>query len=73
MQNAFGDLGNVFQKARQEAGKTYGTFSRKAYRRAQNRLTRANNAWDTILDMTDQNEYQNIRSSNMASINTQRY
>jgi len=34
MGNAFGDIGDRLNKAREEAGKTYGTFSRKAYKRA---------------------------------------
>lgn len=73
MQNAFGNLADVFDKARQEAGKTYGTFSRKAYGKAQANMTKANNAWDDILAMTNQNELQNIRSQAMTSINNQRY
>lgn len=73
MQNAFGNLADVFDKARTEAGKTYGTFSRNAYNKAQANMTKANNAWDDILAMTDQNELQNIRSQAMTSINNQRY
>lgn len=73
MQNAFGDLEDKFSKAREEAGKTYGTFSQGAKKRAQNNIDFANYAWNKILDMTNQNEYQNIRSSDMASINNQRY
>lgn len=73
MGNAFGNLGDKFAKAREEAGKTYGTFSRGAYKRARNNLNFANNAWDTILAMADQNELQNIRSQYMTSINNQRY
>jgi hypothetical protein len=34
MQNAFGNLNDKFDKAREEAGKTYGTFSSKAYKKA---------------------------------------
>jgi hypothetical protein len=34
MGNAFGNLGDKFAKARDEAGKTYGTFSRGAARDA---------------------------------------
>ena len=73
MQNAFGDLQNVFEKARKEAGKTYGTFSRKAFNQAADRNSRANRAWDTVLSLADQNELQNIRSQAMTSINNQRY
>lgn len=73
MQNAFGTLGQRFDKAREEAGKTYGTFSRKAFKRARNNINFANNAWGKILDMTDQNEYQGIRTNDMTSINNQRY
>ena len=73
MQNAFGDLQNVFEKAQKEAGKTYGTFSRKAFNQAADRNSRANRAWDTVLSLADQNELQNIRSQAMTSINNQRY
>ena len=73
MQNAFGDIDDRLDKAREEAGKTYGTFSRKAYNKAQRNLNFANAAWDKILAMTDQNELQNIRSQLMSSINNQRY
>ena len=73
MGNAFGDLADRFDKARQEAGKTYGTFSQRAYRKAQNNLDFSNSAWGKILAMTDQNELQNIRSQLMTSINNQRY
>ncbi len=73
MQNAFGNLNDKFDKARTEAGKTYGTFSRKAYNKAQNNLNFANTAWNQIMDMADQNELQNIRSQYMTSINNQRY
>lgn len=73
MQNSFGNLAERFAKAREEAGKTYGTFSRKAYRKAQANVGKANRAWGQILNMTNQNEYQNIRSRDMDSINDQRY
>lgn len=73
MGNSFGDLADVFEKAREEAGKTYGTFSRGAYNRAQANIQKAKTAWDKILAMADQNEYQNIRSQDMTSINNQRY
>lgn len=73
MQNGFGNLHDVFAKAREEAGKTYGTFSRNAYNKAANRLNTANSAWNTILDMANQNLYQNIRAFDMSSINNQRY
>ena len=73
MDNAFGNLGDKFDKAREEAGKTYGTFSRGAYNDAQDNINFANNAWDKILAMADQNELQKIRSQYMSSINNQRY
>ena len=73
MGNAFGDINDRLNTAREEAGKTYGTFSRKAYNEAQNNLKFANSAWNQILAMTDQNELQNIRSQAMSSINNQRY
>jgi len=34
MQNAFGNLNDKFDSAREKAGKTYGTFSQGAKRRA---------------------------------------
>lgn len=73
MGNAFGNLQDRFDQARAEAGKTYGTFSRSAKNAAQENIDYANKAWEKILKMTDQNEYQNIRSSDMSSINNQRY
>ena len=73
MQDAFGDLQDKFDKAREEAGKTYGTFSRHAYNKAQGNVEFANRAWGQIMDMADQNELQNIRSQYMTSINNQRY
>ena len=73
MGNAFGNLGDKFSKAREEAGKTYGTFSRGAAHDAQQNINFANNAWDQVLAMADQNELQNIRSQYMTSINNQRY
>lgn len=73
MGNAFGNLGEKFDKAREEAGKTYGTFSRGSYNRAQDNIDFANTAWDKILAMADQNELQKIRSQYMTSINNQRY
>ena len=73
MGNAFGNLQDKFDQAREEAGKTYGTFSRGAYKNAQNNLNFANTAWGQILAMADQNELQNIRSQYMTSINNQRY
>ena len=73
MGNAFGNLGDKFAKAREEAGKTYGTFSRGAAHDAQQNINFANNAWDQVLAMADQNELQNIRSQYMTSINNQRY
>ena len=73
MQNAFGNLRDKFDTAREEAGKTYGTFSQGAKRDAQENIDFANQAWNKILAMTDQNELQNIRSQYMSSINNQRY
>ena len=73
MQNGFGNLASVFDKARNEAGKTYGTFSRGAYGKANANLMFANSAWQQILDMTRQNEVQDIRSQLMTSINNQKY
>ena len=73
MQNAFGNLNDKFDKAREEAGKTYGTFSSGARRRAQENIDFANTAWRKINQMADQNEIQNIRSQYMSSINNQRY
>lgn len=73
MGNAFGNLSDRFDQAREEAGKTYGTFSQGAKRDAQRNIDFANYAWNKILAMADQNEYQNIRSQAMSSINNQRY
>ena len=73
MGNAFGNLGDKFNQAREESGKTYGTFSRGAYNEAQKNMQFANNAWNQILAMADQNQLQNIRSQYMSSINNQRY
>lgn len=73
MGNAFGNLGDKFAKAREEAGKTYGTFSRSAAHNAQQNINFANTAWDQVMNMADQNELQNIRSQYMTSINNQRY
>ena len=73
MGNAFGNLGDRFAQAREEAGKTYGTFSQGAKREAQKNIDFANRAWGQVLSMADQNEYQNIRSQAMSSINNQRY
>ena len=73
MGNAFGNLKDKFDKARTEAGKTYGTVSSNAYKKAQQNIGFANYAWDRILAMADQNELQNIRSQYMSSINNQRY
>ena len=73
MGNAFGNLNDRFDQAREEAGKTYGLFSSGAAKDAQRNLNFANYAWNKILAMADQNEYQNIRSQDMSSINNQRY
>ena len=73
MGDAFGNLGDRFNQAREEAGKTYGTFSQGAKRDAQRNIDFANYAWGQIMDMANQNEYQNIRSQYMSSINNQRY
>ena len=60
MGNAFGNLNDKFDQAREEAGKVYGTFSRGAYKRAQQNIDFANQAWGKIMRMADQNEIQNI-------------
>ena len=73
MGDAFGDLNDKFDTARQESGKTYGTFSKGAYQDAQRNIQFANQAWDQILAMADRNELQNIRAFDMSSINNQRY
>lgn len=73
MGSSFGNLGDKFDKAREEAGKTYGTFSQGAYEEAQKRIQFANDAWSKVLAMADQNELQDIRSQIMSSINNQRY
>ena len=73
MGNAFGNLGERFGDARVEAGKTYGRFSKSAYREAQNNIDFANRAWSQIMQMANQNEIQNIRAQDMSSINNQRY
>ena len=73
MQNGFGDLGEKFDKARRESGKTYGTFSRHTYNKAQGNLNFANDAFNKILDMADDEEIRRIRSEYMTSINNQRY
>ena len=73
MGNAFGNLQEKFDKAREEAGKTYGLTSQGAYKEAQDNINFANRAWGQILSMADQNELQNIRSQAMSSINNQRY
>ena len=73
MGNAFGNLQSKFDQAREEAGKTYGTFSQGARREAQSNINFANRAWEQVLNMADQNELQNIRSQAMSSINNQRY
>lgn len=73
MQNAFGNLNEKFEKAFNESGKTYGTFSRGAYRRANNNINYSNKAFDSVLDMAIQNDIQNTRSQEMSSINNQRY
>ena len=73
MQDGFGNLQSRFDQAREEAGKTYGTFSRGAKRRAQANIDYANAAWTKVLKMADQNALQNIKSQDMSSINNQRY
>lgn len=73
MGNAFGNLQDKFDQAKEEAGKTYGLFSQGAYSDAQKNINFANRAWDQVLAMADQNELQNIRSQYMSSINNQRY
>ena len=73
MQDGFGNLQSRFDQARAEAGKTYGTFSQGAKRRAQANIDYANAAWGKVLKMADQNALQNIKSQDMSSINNQRY
>lgn len=73
MGSSFGNLADRFKKAREEAGKVYGTFSQGAKQEAQENIDFANRAWDKILAMANQDEYQNVRSRDMASINNQRY
>ena len=73
MGDAFGDLADRIDRAREEAGKTYGTFSRGAYKRAQKNIDFVNPAYSKLLSMADQNILQNIRSIDMSSINNQRY
>jgi len=53
MGNAFGNLNDKFDKARAEAGKTYGTFSQGARRKADDNINFANYAWNRILNMAD--------------------
>ena len=71
--NAFGNLFDKFDRAKEEAGKTYGTFSGGAYREARDNIDFANVAWEKLLNMVDQDELQRIRSQYMTSINNQRY
>lgn len=73
MGNAFGNLNDRFKRAREEAGKTYGTFSQGAKREAQDNIDFANKAWAQIMNMADENELAKIRSQYMTSINNQRY
>lgn len=73
MGDAFGNLSEKFDRAREEAGKTYGTFSQNAQRAAQRNINFANYAWERMLALQNQNEYQNIRSQAMSSINNQKY
>ena len=73
MQNGFGNLNEKFQRAMEEAGKRYGTFSHGAKNRAQRNIDFANTAWEQILQMAAQNRLQNVRSQDMTSINNQKY
>ena len=73
MGSSFGNIADKFKKAREEAGKVYGTFSQGAKREAQRNIDYANMAWNKILAMANQDEYQNVRSRDMTSINNQRY
>ena len=73
MQNGFGNLNEKFQRAMEEAGKRYGTFSHGAKNRAQRNIDFANTAWEQVLQMAAQNRLQNIRSQDMTSINNQKY
>ena len=73
MQNGFGNLDEKFQRAMEEAGKRYGTFSHGAKNRAQRNIDFANQAWQQLMQMAAQGRMQNIRSEDMTSINNQRY
>jgi len=70
---SYGNLESKLDKAINEAGKTYGTFSRGAYKKARNRLAFANEAWEKLIDMGDLAELGEIKGSQMASVNTGRY
>lgn len=70
---SYGNIESRINKAMNEAGKTYGTFSRGAYKRARNNLAFANQAWDKLTAMADESELETIRSSKMDTVNTGRY
>lgn len=79
MGNAFGNLGDRFQRAREESNKRYGggVFgignSNSAYKSAQENIDFSNTAFDKVLTMADESERQNIKAYDMSSINNQRY
>lgn len=73
MQGSFGNIGSRIKRAKEDAGKTYGTFSHRQYKRDQANVAFADRAKSMIDDMTKQNEIQNIRSTAMTSVNNQRY
>ena len=73
MGDAFGDTWSKINKAVDESGKTYGTFSKSAYKDAQGNINYVNSIYNSLLAMADQNEYQGIRAFDMDTINNQRY
>lgn len=79
MGNAFGNLGDRFQRAREESNKRYGggVFgignSNSAYKAAQENIDFSNIAFDKVLTMADESERQNIKAYDMSSINNQKY
>lgn len=73
MGDAFGNLGDRFETARNKAGKTFGTFSRGAYNQEQANIRFANQAYDRVLAMADQADLGDIKGQKMTSVNNQRY
>lgn len=73
MGDAFGDTWSKINKAVDESGKTYGTFSNSAYKDAQGNINYVNSIYNPLLAMANQNEYQGIRAFDMDTINNQRY